>query len=342
MVTGDHYLTATAVAQATGMLNYKREHILIAQPDAVFIRENTTYLPSVLTLDSSIGMSSQPLDRYGHPLRTKSALPVDLMALADMATGMSSTGSSRSKSLSKLDVAAGRPHLNRVSGSKLSSQPLVPKPALLPHSIPETAEAHGRMPGASASLQGSGQHAAKAVPALLTQAVPGSDQRGGTATSHTFTVSSQAETKQSKPSQMGLASSALVHARSSEPYFFRQLAAYPSSSVNGNTDMDQLLPPDTQPQGLAEDQLAFVVAEGGQLFPMGRKDAFALIAEGHQCIITGPVFEWMLQHAEPSLLDSVLRNVAVCARMRSHQKAQLVQLLGTQGITVSSTRHLKV
>ena len=41
MVTGDHHLTATAVAQATGMLNFKRKHVLIAQPDAIYISLST-------------------------------------------------------------------------------------------------------------------------------------------------------------------------------------------------------------------------------------------------------------------------------------------------------------
>ena len=309
MVTGDHYLTATAVAQATGMLNFKRKHIFIAQPDAIFIREKTTYLPSVSSIATVL---PQPQDRSGQPIRTKSALAVDLTTLADFAAD--AVGRSRSKSLNKIDLSGAGQLLNREPRSRFSSKPLVANPAL-PSGSSEQAMVTGFLQRNSKSSQ---------QPAETTnQSVP---------------VRTQAGSSQSKPVQMELASTTLAHARSSEP--FDQLAAL---STDDSFNIDQASPTDAAHDRCSiHDALSFVLAEEGQLMPLSKSSAMTLIAEGHQCIITGPVFEYLLQRAEPVFLETVLRNVAVCARMRSHQKAQLVQLLGAHGLAYSSTRQFKV
>lgn len=70
--------------------------------------------------------------------------------------------------------------------------------------------------------------------------------------------------------------------------------------------------------------------------------AFRAAAEGMQCIITGAVFDFLLEHAEPAVLETVLRSTVVYARMKSHQKAQLVSLLGTEGLTTAAGREFKV
>ena len=48
--------------------------------------------------------------------------------------------------------------------------------------------------------------------------------------------------------------------------------------------------------------------------------------------MTGPAFEYMLQQEDLSVLETVLRNVVVFARMRSRQKGQVMDLLGTRGL----------
>ena len=312
MVTGDHYLTATAVAQATGMLDFKRKHVLIAQPDAVFIREKTAYLPSV---SSIAAVPPQPLDRYGQPIRTKSALAVDMTSFADFAADEVSS-SSRSKSLNKIDLSGAGQLLSKEARSRFSSKPLIAKPAL-PSGSSEQAIVTGLLQGNSKS-----------------------SQQPAETTNQTVPVPTQAGSSQSKPVQMELASTTLAHARSSEPFLFDRLAA---PSINDSPNLHQTSPIDAAHDRCSiQDALSFVLAEEGQLMPLTKSSAMTLIAEGHQCIITGPVFEYMLQHAEPVFLETVLRNVAVCARMRSHQKAQLVQLLGTHGLAYSSARRFKV
>ena len=321
MVTGDHFLTATAVAQVTGMLNSKRKHVLIAQPDAVFIHETTAYLPSVSSIEP---MPTKPVDRYGQPLRTKSAGP-DMAALADFARHSSSSSSTvRTQSLSQLDLTGPKYVLSNSPRGQFSSRPLIPKPTLL-SSIPET------------------QQATAAGSALLTQKDTKSSQQPPKTTTQPVALFRQTPSSQSKPVQTELASSSLAHARSSEPYFFDQLESDASSLLSNSINPDQATPPDAvNDRCFLQDALSFVLAEEGRLMPMAKRDAIALIAEGHQCIITGSVFEYMLQHADSAFLETVLRNVAVCARMKSHQKAQLVQLLGAHGVTYSSTRKFKV
>lgn len=320
MVTGDHFLTATAVAQVTGMLNSKRKHVLIAQPDAVFIHKNIAYLPSVSSIEA---VPTKPVDRYGQPLRTKSAGP-DLAALADFARHGSSSSTVRTQSLSQLDLTAPKHVLGTSPRGQFSSRPLIPKPTLL-SSIPESYQA---------TAAGS---------ALPTQQDTGSSQQLPKTTTQPIPLFSQTPSSQSKPVQTELASSSLAHARSSEPYFFDQLEPDASSLLSNSINPDEGMPPDAvNDRCFLQDALSFVLAEEGRLMPLAKRDAVALIAEGHQCIITGAVFEYMLQHAESAFLETVLRNVAVCARMKSHQKAQLVQLLGAHGITYSSSRKFKV
>ena len=64
-----------------------------------------------------------------------------------------------------------------------------------------------------------------------------------------------------------------------------------------------------------------------------------------QCCVTGAAFEHMLQQTDASLVQTVMANVAVFARMRTMQKGQVMDLLGSRGIDQNlhgQTRHLPV
>ena len=57
------------------------------------------------------------------------------------------------------------------------------------------------------------------------------------------------------------------------------------------------------------------------------------VAQGRaQCCVTGPAFAHMLGQADRSVLDMVLQNVVVFARMQSQQKGQVMELLGARGL----------
>jgi len=61
--------------------------------------------------------------------------------------------------------------------------------------------------------------------------------------------------------------------------------------------------------------------------------ALTSIAEGQaQCAVTGAAFEHLLQQEDLSVLEAVLQNAVVFARMRPHQKAQVLSLLGASGL----------
>ena len=280
MVTGDHHLTAMAVAQVTGMMNIKRPHILIAQPDAIF-------LPNVSSLDSSIG----PAYTLGQR-RTQSSTPVDLKAHAALVSQPQPSSSSRSKSLSQVELSA----LKGVSGVSFSSKPLVTKAALQQIIPPQAAhKTINQLPNSHGDAQ-----------------------------------------PQQPPHTDGVPQS-LFRARSTEPFTHSQLSA--QTSVD---DLAHLQQPASAEPDLGHDELTFFIADEAKLVMLSRREAFAMIATGHQCVITGSVFDYLLHEADPTLLETVLHNVAVCARMKAQQKAQLVNLLSEQGMTVSSTRKFKV
>lgn len=88
--------------------------------------------------------------------------------------------------------------------------------------------------------------------------------------------------------------------------------------------------------------LRCTLAEGKVLYPVKVREAMGKIAEGAQCILTGPAFEHLLQHADPAELELILRGTAVCSRMRPHQKPQLVQLLSSARLTFAQHRHFQV
>ena len=64
-----------------------------------------------------------------------------------------------------------------------------------------------------------------------------------------------------------------------------------------------------------------------------------------QCCVTGPAFEHMLQQAEASVVETVMANVTVFARMQSRQKGQVMDLLGRRGLfqnVEGQRRHIAV
>ena len=64
-----------------------------------------------------------------------------------------------------------------------------------------------------------------------------------------------------------------------------------------------------------------------------------------QCAVTGDALEHMLQLEDTSLLEAVMRNAVVFARMKPHQKGQVMDLLGAVGIHQlfdGQPRHIQV
>ncbi len=67
--------------------------------------------------------------------------------------------------------------------------------------------------------------------------------------------------------------------------------------------------------------------------PQTAPEALQSIAQGQaQCCVTGQAFEYLLQHAEPAVTESVMQHAVVFARMQSHQKGQVMELLSSRGL----------
>ena len=86
-----------------------------------------------------------------------------------------------------------------------------------------------------------------------------------------------------------------------------------------------------RPEQAAVAGLRFVSGENNQV--LDQSQAIASLAEGRaQCAVTGAAFEVLLQQQELSVLEVVMRNVVVFARMQPHQKGQVMDLVTMRGI----------
>ena len=79
--------------------------------------------------------------------------------------------------------------------------------------------------------------------------------------------------------------------------------------------------------------------------PRPRRDGVLLSQGAAQCCVTGPAFEHVLGQEDMSVVEAIMGSVAVFARMRSHQKGQVVDMLGSRGLYQSldaQPRHMPV
>ncbi|DBA67665.1 TPA: hypothetical protein ACH3X2_001258 [Trebouxia sp. C0005] len=82
--------------------------------------------------------------------------------------------------------------------------------------------------------------------------------------------------------------------------------------------------------------LMFTLDRGGVCEEVDPHTAITSIAQGSmRCCVTGPALQHILQKADAPLVEAVMRSLVVCARMRSHQKAQVMDLLGRTGLYLS-------
>ena len=123
-----------------------------------------------------------------------------------------------------------------------------------------------------------------------------------------------------------------------------------TAQLHHHSDHLQQAPgPDTSP-GLPQQ-----LCQGLRVTLEGREEGFrgesilqALksVAQGQaQCCVTGPAFAHLLKQEDPSVLELVMHNVVVFARMQSHQKGQVMELIGARGLHQmldGQSRHIKV
>ena len=86
-----------------------------------------------------------------------------------------------------------------------------------------------------------------------------------------------------------------------------------------------------QSRELSHGQLRVVMGLGAE--EIGLTHALQTMACGHaQCAVTGAAFEQLLQMSNLTVLETVMRNVVVFARMKPHHKGQVMDLLSVRGL----------
>ena len=121
------------------------------------------------------------------------------------------------------------------------------------------------------------------------------------------------------------------------------------SQVAARRPSASTIPASTAPAGTTSQQpeaasLRFVTGDDDKEWDA--MQALTAVAEGRlQCAVTGEAFQLLLQLPNESALGTVMRNVVVFARMKPHQKGQVMNLLNARGLHhmyAGEPRHIQV
>lgn len=334
MVTGDHYLTATAVAKGINIITTK-QHVLLgimparppAQPPA---QRASGPMPAPAPDESS---SAAPVHTSQHDSTriqfqrkqqvSFSALPDPPDASARLSAPVTSGLGAYPALGSAVSATSGAAAL-AASGSPTASSSAI-----------AAAVTSGTGTPVSAKLPAGNGMAAPAAGASTGTSKP-LDVFGNVVSQQGVQISKQlANPPSALPDQIKAALG--IQSKQPEPVALAPLAS-PSIAVPS----DNPLLPALERHPALYAQLTCSIATSKDVSMASAAQAFKAIAEGMQCVVTGSVFDFLLEHAEPAVLETILRGTVVWARMKSHQKAQLVNLLGTSGLTTAAGRHFKV
>ena len=98
--------------------------------------------------------------------------------------------------------------------------------------------------------------------------------------------------------------------------------------------------------GSPHEQLRFVRGLAGEEVQVGPSEAMTAMVSGEvQCAVTGSAFDHILHISDVSVLETVMRSVLVFARMKPHQKGEVMDLLSVRGVHQmhqGQPRHLQV
>ncbi len=98
--------------------------------------------------------------------------------------------------------------------------------------------------------------------------------------------------------------------------------------------------------GSPQGQLRFVRGLAGEEVEVGSNEAITAMVSGQvQCAVTGSAFDHILHISDVSVLETMMRSVLVFARMKPHQKGEVMDLLSVRGLHQmhqGHPRHLQV
>ena len=364
MVTGDYHNTAIAVAKDVGMVEAEADVLVIdAAPSKT---QSIQPLASAHKLDSLVSMPSiKPHVRFSMTIRSTAAA-----SIVD-------------PSASSMEISSSAPrnsHMTLPAGDN-SEGGVPPAPVSMASLNAPLAKRDARTPVAGASLNAPvAEHDARAPVKGASPTSPEANS-GSTVTSNAAAAAAAAARPLGCPSPAGvtcgtykpspmLPLNAMTPAAlntdigSTQPLPRASLrgpqemcsSAAPVKASGSTPLMDSKRPTVTVSGGSFEgcteqpsssntlDELRFVSCSDQHSYSAAQ--AVTAMAEGHlQCAVTGAAFDYLLQHASLSVLETVMRNAVVFARMRPHQKGQVMDLLSSKGLHHSfqaQSRHLPV
>ena len=307
MVTGDYHYTATSVARQVGMIPPEGQVMLI-QADSEFRSLSLSLDPNVRAdeRESWPDSPASPMMPFKSSTRSQRLPSLHCQSAPTTPHGLSV---GMSDSGSQLQLGSGQAAQLKKAKSALRLDTSEQSGGMMvSFSLPPRRQQLQSMAQQQDSFQPDSSEMDGQLPWHLQAAPASSTQHQG----HPQSVAEQPHT-------------AAGHPRSS--------AGHPLSSPGH---------PQHTCQGLR------VTLEGRQEAFSGQSalQALTAVAQGQaQCCITGPAFAHLLQHADVSLLESVMQNVVVFARMQSHQKGQVMDLLGGRGlhqVLSGEQRHIQV
>ena len=340
MVTGDYHYTATSVARQVGMVPTDGKIVLI-QAESEFAessmsesRRGAQPVPSLPALSSiNAFVTAQPF----HSFLSGS---VHEFAIAESASRTVQLHATHSVRLSKVKSAL-RLSSNAPSQQLVSCQP----PAAGRQASLQQSRRNGWLVVEQGGLGDSEGQKQGCVGPL------GQAQEGEQPLENALAGQGELAPVQQAPGQVAQAlrqfkgSSGVLRPAQDHGHCLNKSAQLHHHSDQGH----QASGPDTSP-GLPQQlcQGLRVTLEGREEGFRGESALQALnsVAQGQaQCCVTGPAFAHLLQQEDLSMLEIVMHNVVVFARMQSHQKGQVMELFGARGLHQmldGQPRHIEV
>jgi len=309
MITGDHHNTAIAVAKDVGMVR-SEEHLLLI--------DTTT---QARTLPSAQSLAAGQAANMHEPLMSaKSRVRFDLdsgqaQASPDSTSVASAVGSLQAGSVGSINDLLLHRDSTPIRANVDPAQVENSSPASSASLSRESASA--RVHKAGKSFRGSSQK--QCVVSDLTAALGNGTNQAAVGLDSSL-----------KGCTQEVSTSALVHDSQSRP-----LAEQPSISstalVDSGSFQEPCLPKAGVPSASTLEGVSWVRCWDHHSYSMAQ--AVTAMAEGHlQCAVTGAAFAHLLQHASGLVIEAVMRNAVVFARMRPQQKGQVMDLLASRGL----------
>ena len=300
MITGDFHHTAIAVARDVGMLAPESPVVVI---DAGQPSPDAAVVPSASQANTSTNPSS---DQHQAAMQHQQ----------------------QQQQESRVEVSPSG--MSAVQPSENSREQLLPKGTESAQSVQQSVGSSDRLMGSLVqaignALQpmGSLQSSMGSASPLLGPLQPMHSQPSAISASAISASAVRLNSERLRSSDLGSQSMKRVHYQQSAEAE-RLKPALSGTVSNPNLASGQVQTAPTK-------RLRFTIGDMGR--EQDPTEALTAMAQGQmRCAVTGEAFELLLQLPDESALYAVMQNVVVFARMKPHQKGQVMDLLGLRGL----------